>query len=776
MSEAERQDDKAMVGNLCRDQPRASLGGSGALSHVYIQHPPLRCNIPETQGLYYDDGNKLLLSPTSDQVLSWKIDHHTRLEPPNSDSINEGPVISIRYSLDRKVIGIQRSNHEIAFKNRETGETISRRCRPDVESILGFFWSDCPSCDVIIIKTSGIDLLSYEPEMNALRLVEAKKLNVSWYIYTHESRMVLLASGMQCTIFYAFQFSSGGIVRLPKFEMTMSKAEANQKPVLSAEDVHIITIYGRIYCLQLDRAGMLLKLYRFYRDAVVQQGTLPIYSSKIAVSVVDNVLLVHQVDAKVVILYDIFLDCLAPVSAPLPLLLKGTSSNSRQTVHEQDNLTSDYGGMIYGNSWTFLVPDLICDVDNGMLWRISLDLEAISASSSDIPSLLEFLQRRRSEPSKIKLLCLSIMRTIILERRPISMISSAIDVLVTSFSQSVRLGNALHGGDRRAPERNEESDVQHTASSGTVSDEPSISISNPEKFVGQESFTESQQSVDRYSENEGLDHASTSATIEASVRSLSNSDGITTLEKVSLKKSLSGDYLDPEDKEVKRMGAQTIVGDLEQSPLNPEAVEHNNRVNESSVQGSQAVTVTISPDEIYHFVFLAIEEEMGGDPSYLVSVIVEFFRSISKEKLKAHPNAYVMTIQLLVRTNRYAELGLFVINKILEPSKEVAMQLLDSGRQNIHTRKLGIEMLRQLSLHHHYVSILLEDGYYLQALRYARKSKVITVRPSLFLEAALAANNSQHLAAVLRFFCDFTPGFKSTSEHDSYHRILTEMY
>ena len=53
--------------------------------------------------------------------------------------------------------------------------------------------------------------------------------------------------------------------------------------------------------------------------------------------------------------------------------------------------------------------------------------------------------------------------------------------------------------------------------------------------------------------------------------------------------------------------------------------------------------------------------------------------------------------------------------------------------------------------------------------------QVITVRPLLFLEAALASNNSQHLAAVLRFFSDFTPGFKSTSEYNRFHQILTEM-
>jgi hypothetical protein len=118
---------------------------------------------------------------------------------------------------------------------------------------------------------SGLDLFAYEPQSNALHLVDSKKINVSWYFYTHESRLILLASGMQCTLFTGYQFSAGGIVKLPKFEMTMTKSEANNKPVLAADDVHTVTVYGRIYCLQLDRVSMTLNLYRFYRDAVVQQ-------------------------------------------------------------------------------------------------------------------------------------------------------------------------------------------------------------------------------------------------------------------------------------------------------------------------------------------------------------------------------------------------------------------------------------------------------------------------------------------------------------------------
>ncbi|GMP41198.1 hypothetical protein CsSME_00011380 [Camellia sinensis var. sinensis] len=123
----------------------------------------------------------------------------------------------------------------------------------------------------MVFDYSGLDLFSLDSEWKSLHLVETKRFNVSWYVYTHESRVVLLASGMQCKSFIGYQLSSAGIIRLPRFEMAMAKSEANSKPVLAAADVHIVTVYGRIYCLQVDGVAMLLHSYRFYRDAVVQQ-------------------------------------------------------------------------------------------------------------------------------------------------------------------------------------------------------------------------------------------------------------------------------------------------------------------------------------------------------------------------------------------------------------------------------------------------------------------------------------------------------------------------
>ncbi|XP_071697310.1 uncharacterized protein [Rutidosis leptorrhynchoides] len=718
-----------MLGNSSSSQ------SSGGLSHAYIQYPPLKCRNEGSAGLFYDDGNKLLISPTSYQVVSWKISPFTSDVVPTNDTINEGPVLSIRYSLDTKLIAVQRSNREVQFWVRETGDTFTQKLKSESDNILGFFWTDCAVCDIVFVKTSGLDLYAYAPDAKSFALVETKKMNVSWYKYTHESRLVLLASGMQCKSFTGYQLSSAGVIRLPRFEMSMAKAEVNSKPVLAAEDVHIVTVYGRIYCLQVDRVAMLLHSYRFYRDAVIQQGSLPIYSSKIAVSVVDNVLLIHQVDAKVIILYDIFSDSRTPVSAPLPLLIRGlprTAMSSSQLSKKdaessEATLLNDVISNLYGDDWSFLIPDLVCDVATGYLWKIHLDLEAISASSSEVPSVLEFLQRRKLEAKKAKQLCLDLVQSIIIERRPLPMVFRAIDVLVNSFAYSLKTGSYLKG----------------------VKSEKPVASAVPENDVD----TRTTESADR--------------TVQTSSLSTSDSEDNANFRKAKSK------FVDVNSSS-RNIGGENSVG-AEASRIREHSENQPLDANVSEQQESQVTSAAIPPDEVYSFVFASVEEEMITDASYLFAIIIEFIRSANLEKIRLHPNIYVMAVRLLARNERYAEIGLFIMNKIIEPSKEVALQLLETGRQNIQTRKLGVDMMRQLMLHHDYVVLLVQDGCYLEALRYARKKKVTTVRPSLFLEAAYASNDPQHLAAVLRFFRDFIPGFGTTSEHSTYIRALADM-
>jgi hypothetical protein len=81
----------------------------------------------------------------------------------------------------------------------------------------------------------------------------------------------------------------------------------------------------------------------------------------------------------------------------------------------------------------------------------------------------------------------------------------------------------------------------------------------------------------------------------------------------------------------------------------------------------------------YNFIFSLVEEAMIGDPVYLVAVIIEFLRSATIEKLKVPSNLYAMIIRFLSYSDHYAKLGMLITNKILEPSREVALQLIGTG-------------------------------------------------------------------------------------------------
>ena len=79
------------------------------------------------------------------------------------------------------------------------------------------------------------------------------------------------------------------------------------------------------------------------------------------------------------------------------------------------------------------------------------------------------------------------------------------DAHVTSYSQSVKLGNALVGRDRRAPEKSQHSDIQRAVSSEVSPEEPMSNLVNREKSGGHDYLSASHKSVERDMKNETLD-------------------------------------------------------------------------------------------------------------------------------------------------------------------------------------------------------------------------------------------------------------------------------
>lgn len=64
-------------------------------------------------------------------------------------------------------------------------------------------------------------------------------LECTWIFYSVLKMLSVAEYVYDC---YAAQFAAGGIVRLPKFDVTMAKHESNRKPVLAPEDIRIATM------------------------------------------------------------------------------------------------------------------------------------------------------------------------------------------------------------------------------------------------------------------------------------------------------------------------------------------------------------------------------------------------------------------------------------------------------------------------------------------------------------------------------------------------------
>lgn len=170
------------------------------------------------------------------------------------------------------------------------------------------------------------------------------------------------------------------------------------------------------------------------------------------------------------------------------------------------------------------------------------------------------------------------------------MVSKAIDVLVSSYSLSLKTGSYFKG----IKTESTSSGVANTSVARSSTDVSTSRIDGTsirhESTAGVDSEYPSRAST--FSASESEENAS-SAPLRTDSRDL----------------QLGGGKVDS----VNLTGAQS--SGPSDNPV---------FVNISEQQDSELTSPAISPDEMYKFVFAAVEEEMVGDPSYLVSIIVEF--------------------------------------------------------------------------------------------------------------------------------------------------------
>uniref|UniRef100_A0A7S0CXT4 Mic1 domain-containing protein n=1 Tax=Amorphochlora amoebiformis TaxID=1561963 RepID=A0A7S0CXT4_9EUKA len=173
---------------------------------------------------------------------------------------------------------------------------------------------------------------------------------------------------------------------------------------------------GKLYVLELER------------DSMVQRHVFELYSaSKYEVSVVDNVLVVHNMLAKLAILFDVRTDSSSALAAPLPIAYDHYEQtiNSLSPTRNRAHCIQDHK---YEN-WSFLPERYVLDnsvfkeKNTNSLWTMQLDLQAIVHSwpSTKRALLVDFLLKRREGQSKA--LLLDVLFHLVYEGAPLPTIS-----------------------------------------------------------------------------------------------------------------------------------------------------------------------------------------------------------------------------------------------------------------------------------------------------------------------------------------------------------------
>eukprot|EP00798_Chlamydomonas_sp_ICE-L_P005340 gene5340-12935_t len=227
----------------------------------------------------YDDGTMLLLVVKGGVVFAYDLG----IDAPGSHEqlawtypLPEGPkLMSMRCSLDRRVIAIQRFPNEIQLADLTSGVATILKSYKERLPILGYFFTEEPSADLVLVTKAGLELCQYGskrpegPLLHGIRVVERVKMSINWcvmlrygcidrgychadgfstldceqsltyitksitvFLYAHETRCCMVGTGPPGgTDIQAWQFVSMGLVTLPPFVVGAGPAATALAPL-----------------------------------------------------------------------------------------------------------------------------------------------------------------------------------------------------------------------------------------------------------------------------------------------------------------------------------------------------------------------------------------------------------------------------------------------------------------------------------------------------------------------------------------------------------------
>lgn len=277
---------------------------------------------------------------------------------------------------------------ETLHPNREPALLTFKWNRSDLE-VLDFFWvppspQQADSADMVVITTAGLELFQLSFEKHAVKSLRAFAAGVRLSWVEPLSGMALVSTSPRTLQPFDFRAKSP---KLSKFDLVLPGDQ-----VIAFKDVAVMPIYDSTYCIHADSANGRVSLRNISNP---QQGTpehdivIDLSEKSLAgtlhLSNVDNLLIIHCIERKTSLVYDIrhrdgaLVTCICgPCSVSCP---SGTPPGASW------------------DSWRFFSAATIVDHSLAQVHRLKVSMGAVleeflARSPNDLATVMRLLLRR----------------------------------------------------------------------------------------------------------------------------------------------------------------------------------------------------------------------------------------------------------------------------------------------------------------------------------------------------------------------------------------------
>ncbi|CAH8671062.1 unnamed protein product [Schistosoma rodhaini] len=316
-------------------------------------------------------------SVDNDLVLNFRID-------------DQGEVLSIKFSENNRILGIQRTHRSVDFLNFQAncpgGLQYSQECKNKSALLLGFVW--CSNYEVLFVTNEQLELYQALPEKNILRLNSCLPLNTCWFLWNPETHICITSDPEKKL--HMFQLKTPGtITKGPKF-LSPTSVGANGDTT-SIEQKH---------CFLTLLEGPIALAHLVILD----------YQGPVSFSVLDNLFMVHYQSRKVTSVFDIALNgtvhnvihhtpILRDISiAPFNLFSKIIPSLSA-------NLDAQIPIDLYSANWIIHLCGVVIDNSLGCSWLLCVNNMVFPKIVANHNLVVDFLLHRSSGKSVLLEYC-----------------------------------------------------------------------------------------------------------------------------------------------------------------------------------------------------------------------------------------------------------------------------------------------------------------------------------------------------------------------------------